>query len=535
MIWSSTGAENHWDPYPFILLNLFLSMMAGVQAPVIMMSQNRQVEIDQKQSKYVAEAILRNEHQTRLVDAKVDHLVSYQWKRLLEIQEIQIHLLELQIRHVHQGSKNSNKPTDGLKPAAVKTSIALIKKPWTVETQPDGLTRMLLRHYFELDTTGDIFVFAHWHQDADNFTATVEQVEMDITDRNISQITFSLIFPGQTATLDDVFTGEGTVSLRNDFNMEHMRHLGRISSVSINFKNGSSVKFANGELPPRYKPAFARTREDRITDLWKLQLRMVCISYIPPMQVAIVDVDAGMVLRGVTATVFPRVDGSLQRTNLFVAQDTHPEHINASLADRLTDEATSELLQKRIDFPLVYGAAIVGSRPLAPSNWSQILHYEPEIETSSVSSQRPSLLQLGQSTKFSNELKPLDVITALKGPMRYVSGETSPTTLLRSFRRISKKGHKDIPLEKVSVESARMKPVERTPTLVSSSPTGGAPKNSNEKPVLMVSEPTVYDGTVLSMVPVTIEIEREFSGPGTYIFFTDDSRIGFHGELEPIA
>ncbi len=46
MIVNVVGAIAHWDPYPFILLNLFLSMMAAFQAPVILMSQNRTAERD---------------------------------------------------------------------------------------------------------------------------------------------------------------------------------------------------------------------------------------------------------------------------------------------------------------------------------------------------------------------------------------------------------------------------------------------------------------------------------------------------------
>ncbi|KAJ3278442.1 hypothetical protein HDU76_009889, partial [Blyttiomyces sp. JEL0837] len=56
---------NPWDPYPFILLNLFLSMLAALQAPIIMMSQNRQSQLDKLQSDYISKIVLRAEHQVR--------------------------------------------------------------------------------------------------------------------------------------------------------------------------------------------------------------------------------------------------------------------------------------------------------------------------------------------------------------------------------------------------------------------------------------------------------------------------------------
>jgi|ETNmetMinimDraft_5_1059913.scaffolds.fasta_scaffold04623_3 uncharacterized membrane protein len=54
-IWTATniyGWINSWDPYPFILLNLFLSILAAIQAPIILMSQNRQNEKDRVRSEY---------------------------------------------------------------------------------------------------------------------------------------------------------------------------------------------------------------------------------------------------------------------------------------------------------------------------------------------------------------------------------------------------------------------------------------------------------------------------------------------------
>jgi len=82
-----------WDPYPFILLNLFLSMLAAVQAPVIMMSQNRQEERDRQRAMYDYKVNLKAELEIRQLHQNVVHLRSKQWERLVEIQAIQMELI----------------------------------------------------------------------------------------------------------------------------------------------------------------------------------------------------------------------------------------------------------------------------------------------------------------------------------------------------------------------------------------------------------------------------------------------------------
>ena len=82
------------DPYPFILLNLLLSCLAAIQAPIIMMSQNRQEAKDRLRSQYDCQVNLKAELETRQLHEKMDHLLSHQWERLAQIQEIQIDLLE---------------------------------------------------------------------------------------------------------------------------------------------------------------------------------------------------------------------------------------------------------------------------------------------------------------------------------------------------------------------------------------------------------------------------------------------------------
>jgi uncharacterized membrane protein len=84
----------HFDPYPFILLNLFLSCLAAIQAPVIMMSQNRQESKDRLRSEHDYRVNLKAELEIRQLQEKIDHLLMHQWQRLLEIQEIQTELMQ---------------------------------------------------------------------------------------------------------------------------------------------------------------------------------------------------------------------------------------------------------------------------------------------------------------------------------------------------------------------------------------------------------------------------------------------------------
>lgn len=83
-----------FDPYPFILLNLVLSCLAAIQAPIIMMSQNRQEDKDRLQSQHDYLVNLKAELEIRHLHEKMDHLLRHQWQRLLEIQEIQTELME---------------------------------------------------------------------------------------------------------------------------------------------------------------------------------------------------------------------------------------------------------------------------------------------------------------------------------------------------------------------------------------------------------------------------------------------------------
>ena len=82
-----------FDPYPYILLNLVLSTLAALQAPVIMMSQNRQEARDRLRALHDYQVNLKAELEIRQLHQKIDHLLSHQWERLVEIQEIQMELI----------------------------------------------------------------------------------------------------------------------------------------------------------------------------------------------------------------------------------------------------------------------------------------------------------------------------------------------------------------------------------------------------------------------------------------------------------
>jgi uncharacterized membrane protein len=82
-----------FDPYPYILLNLFLSMLAAIQAPIILMSQNRQSEKDRISAEHDYEVNLKAELEIMLLHDKLDSLREKQWEELLQIQTQQLRLL----------------------------------------------------------------------------------------------------------------------------------------------------------------------------------------------------------------------------------------------------------------------------------------------------------------------------------------------------------------------------------------------------------------------------------------------------------
>jgi Predicted membrane protein len=83
-----------FDPYPFILLNLVLSCLAAMQAPVIMMSQRRQETKDRLRAENDYRVNLKAELEIRQLHEKIDHQLAHQWEKLAKLQQIQIELLE---------------------------------------------------------------------------------------------------------------------------------------------------------------------------------------------------------------------------------------------------------------------------------------------------------------------------------------------------------------------------------------------------------------------------------------------------------
>ena len=91
--WLLHARGSTFDPYPFILLNLFLSMLAAIQAPIILMSQNRQTEKDRASAQHDYEVNLKAELEIMMLHEKIDLLRETQWRELLDIQAQQLKLL----------------------------------------------------------------------------------------------------------------------------------------------------------------------------------------------------------------------------------------------------------------------------------------------------------------------------------------------------------------------------------------------------------------------------------------------------------
>jgi uncharacterized membrane protein len=98
VLWMGLNAiligREQFDPYPFILLNLILSTLAAIQAPIIMMSQKRQETKDRLRSENDYRVNLKAELEIRHLHEKIDHILTRQWERLAEIQQIQLEIMQ---------------------------------------------------------------------------------------------------------------------------------------------------------------------------------------------------------------------------------------------------------------------------------------------------------------------------------------------------------------------------------------------------------------------------------------------------------
>ncbi len=100
-----------FDSSPYLLLNLVLSCLAAIQAPIIMMSQKRQEARDRLRAEHDYKVDLKAELEIRLLSEKIDHLLTHQWQRLLEIQRIQVELME-DLAH-ERGSRGAERESSG--------------------------------------------------------------------------------------------------------------------------------------------------------------------------------------------------------------------------------------------------------------------------------------------------------------------------------------------------------------------------------------------------------------------------------------
>jgi uncharacterized membrane protein len=89
-----TPVKDNFDPYPFILMNLILSCIAALQAPVIMMSQNRQEEKDRKRAENDYLINLKAELEIKALNQKTELLIQEQIQTLFESQEAQLKILK---------------------------------------------------------------------------------------------------------------------------------------------------------------------------------------------------------------------------------------------------------------------------------------------------------------------------------------------------------------------------------------------------------------------------------------------------------
>src|SRR3954471_16136293 len=111
-------ATNAFDPYPYILMNLILSCLAAMQAPIIMMSQNRSEARDRLRAENDYKINLKAELEIRHLHEKIDHLLRKQYNRLFEIQQIQIELLE----EISQKKRGAPRDRGSLAPASPGSS-----------------------------------------------------------------------------------------------------------------------------------------------------------------------------------------------------------------------------------------------------------------------------------------------------------------------------------------------------------------------------------------------------------------------------
>jgi uncharacterized membrane protein len=110
LIWICTNiywlGNKGFDPYPFILLNLILSSIAAIQAPVIMMSQNRQEDKDRERGRNDYMINLKSELEVRMLHEKIDHMIISQQEEVLEIHKVQTDLMNDILKRIEKISEH---------------------------------------------------------------------------------------------------------------------------------------------------------------------------------------------------------------------------------------------------------------------------------------------------------------------------------------------------------------------------------------------------------------------------------------------
>ena len=104
--------DRAFDPYPFILLNLALSCLAALQAPIIMMSQNRQEDKDRAHAEYDFRVNVKAETEIRSLHEKLDHLLQYQHRNIDELFHLQLDMMQMMQQRIDALSQQDNNKTD---------------------------------------------------------------------------------------------------------------------------------------------------------------------------------------------------------------------------------------------------------------------------------------------------------------------------------------------------------------------------------------------------------------------------------------
>lgn len=117
------GEQSAFDPYPFILLNLVLSCIAAIQAPIIMMSQKRQEAKDRLRALNDYKVNLKAELEIRHVQEKLDYLLTKQWQRLAEMQQMQMELMQENVIRLRTAARRAKSTKKANKIKAVSLPI----------------------------------------------------------------------------------------------------------------------------------------------------------------------------------------------------------------------------------------------------------------------------------------------------------------------------------------------------------------------------------------------------------------------------